>query len=169
MKSPGRAHQAIIFIKRLYRIETQIRQLDDTDRLKMRQEKSTPILNEFKMWLDEQANAVLPKSELGKAMHYTLNNWDALCRYTEAGYLEADNNVAERCMRPVALGKNFLFVGSERAGKAAAIYCSLIESCKLNKVNPLTYMTYVLSSVRNKNITLLLPDEFDQNNRVQIG
>ncbi len=113
---------------------------------------------------------MLPKSALGTAIYYTLNNWDALCRYTEAGYLEADNNFAERCMRPVALGrKNYLFVGSERGGKAAAIYYSLIESCKLNKVNPLTYMTYVLSNVRNKNITLLLPDEFDQNSLAQIG
>lgn len=170
MKTPGRAHQAIAFIKRLYRIEKQIRQLSDEERLNIRQEKSIPVLNEFKIWLDEQANAVLPKSELGKAMYYTLNNWDALCRYTEAGYLEADNNFAERCMRPVALGrKNFLFVGSERGGKAAAIYYSLIESCKLNQVNPLTYMTYVLSKVRNKNITLLLPDEFDQNNLAEIG
>lgn len=170
MKAPGRAHQAIAFIKRLYRIETQIRHTSDAERLAMRQEKSLPILNEFKIWLDEQANAVLPKSAMGNAVHYTLKNWTALCRYTEAGYLEADNNVAERCMRPVALGrKNYLFVGSERGGRAAAIYYSLIESCKLNKVNPLTYMTTVLSQVRNHQVTLLLPDEFNESNITQIG
>lgn len=77
-----------------------------------------------------------------------------LCRYTEAGYLEPDNNYAERCLRPVALGSNFLFVGSERAGRAAAIYYSLVASCKGNKVNPLTYMTYVLSHVGDKRVTL---------------
>ena len=65
--------------------------------------------------------------------------------------------------------KAFLFVGSERAGRAATIYYSPVESCKLNKVNPLTYLTYVLSNVRNKQITLLTPDEFTASNMTQIG
>jgi transposase len=73
-------------------------------------------------------------------------------------------------MRPVALGrKNYFFVGSKCGGKAAALYYSLIESCKLNKVNPLTYMTYLLSNARNKNITLPMPHEFNQTNIAQIG
>ncbi len=170
MKIPGRAHVALRFIRKLYRIERKIKLLTDAERLHARQEKSVPVLHQFKAWLDTQINAGLPKSALGKAMLYTLKNWDALCRYTEQGFLEADNNFAERCMRPVALGrKNYLFVGSERGGKAAAIYYSLIESCKANKINPLTYMTYLLSNVRNKNITLQLPDEFDQNDITQIG
>ncbi len=170
LKTPGRPHEALRFINRLYRIERDIKTVSDVERQQQRQQKSIPILNQFKTWLDLQANAVLPKSALGNAVQYALKNWDALCRYTEQGFLEADNNFAEQCMRPVALGrKNYLFVGSERGGKAAAIYYSLIESCKVNKVNPLTYMTYLLSNVRNKNITLLLPDEFDQNNITQIG
>jgi transposase len=107
---------------------------------------------------------------MGTAVNYALKNWEALCRYTEQGFLEADNNFAERCMRPVALGrKNYLFIGSERGGKAAAIYYSLIESCQLNKVNPLSYMTYLLSNVRNKNITLSMPHEFNAVNITQIG
>jgi len=78
------------------------------------------------------------------------------------GYLEPDNNFAEQCLGPVAVGrKAFLFVGSERAGHAAEIYYSLMEGCKLNKVNPLTYMTYLLSHVRNKQIMLKLPHEFN--------
>lgn len=170
MKAPGRAHEALRFIGKLYSIERQIKALPDAERQQQRREKSTPVLNQFKAWLDIQANAVLPKSALGNAVQYSLKNWDALCRYTEQGFLEADNNFAERCMRPIALGrKNFLFVGSERGGRAAAIYYSLMESCKANKINPLTYMTYLLSNVRNKNVTLLLPDEFDQNNITQIG
>jgi hypothetical protein len=144
-----------------YRIERQIRSLSDEQRLQQRQAHAIPILQEFKVWLDIQANAVLPKSALGNAVQYTLKNWEALCRYTEAGYLEPDNNYAEQCLRPVAVGrKAFLFVGSERAGRAAAIYYSLVESCKANKVNPLTYLTYVLSNVRNKQVTLLTPDEY---------
>ena len=128
----------------------------------MRQDQSRKVLAQFKSWLDVEVNGVLPKSALGNAIGYTLKNWEALCRYTEQGFLEADNNFAERCMRPVALGrKNYLFVGSERGGKAAALYYSLIESCKLNKVNPITYMTYLLSNVHNKAITLPLPHEFN--------
>ena len=170
MKTPGRAHKAIAFITQLYAIERQIRQIKDHDKLVHRQSQSKNTLAQFKAWLDIEVNGVLPKSAMGNAIHYALKNWDALCRYTEHGFLEADNNFAERCMRPVALGrKNYLFVGSERAGKAAAIYYSLIESCKLNQVNPLTYMTYLLSNARNKAMTLLMPHEFNQTNITQIG
>jgi len=170
MKTPCRAHKAIAFIKQLYAIERQIRQIKDHVKLVHRQSQSKNTLTQFKAWLDVEVNGVLPKSALGNAIGYSLKNWDALCRYTEHGFLEVDNNFAERCMRPVALGrKNYLFVGSERAGKAAAIYYSLIESCKLNQVNPLTYMTYLLRNARNKAITLLMPHEFSQNNLTQIG
>jgi transposase len=170
MKTPGRAHTAIAYIKKLYAIESQIRRLKDDEKLKQRQAQSRKVLEQFKAWLDIEVHAVLPKSILGNAICYTLKNWDALCRYTEQGFLEADNNFAERCMRPVALGrKNYLFVGSERGGKAAALYYSLIESCKLNKVNSLTYMTYLLSNVRNKSTTLPMPHEFNQTNTAQIG
>ena len=170
MKEPGRAHEAIAYIQQLYRIERQIRPLTDAERHEHRQRRSVPLLNAFKAWLDVQVNAVLPKSALGTAVLYTLKNWDALCRYTDQGYLEPDNNYAERCLRPVALGrKNFLFVGSERAGRAAAIYYSLVESCKVNKVNPLTYLTYVLGNVRNKQVTLVTPDEFTASNITHIG
>ena len=134
------------------------------------QARSVPILNAFKAWLDIQVHAVLPKSALGNAVLYTLRNWDALCRYTDAGYLEPDNNYAEQCLRPVALGrKNFLFVGSERAGHAAAIYYSLVESCKVNQVNPLTYLTYVLSRVRDETFTIQTPDEFTVSNIAHVG
>jgi hypothetical protein len=120
-----------------------------------------PILADFKVWLDVQAQAVLPKSGLGEAVGYALRHWEALCRYTEAGHLEASNNFAERCMRPVALGrKAFLFVGSERAGQAAAMYYSIIESCRLNRVNPLTYLTHVLTHIRDRTVSLPTPDEF---------
>jgi transposase len=102
MKLPGRAHEALAFIRALYRVERQSRQLTDDDRRQQRQERSVPILTQFKAWLDEQIHAVLPKSALGNAIVYTLRNWAALCRYTQHGHLEADNNYAERCMRPVA-------------------------------------------------------------------
>jgi transposase IS66 family protein len=96
MKTEGRAHEALRFIRALYRIERQIRSLSDAERHEHRQLRSLPVLESFKVWLDVQANAVLPKSSLGNAVQYALKNWQALTRYTECGYLEADNNFAER-------------------------------------------------------------------------
>jgi hypothetical protein len=113
---------------------------------------------------------VLPKDTFGIAVNYALKHWEALTNFTKAGHLDASNNYAERCMRTVAVGrKAFLFVGSERAGHAAAIYYSLVESCKANKVNPLTYLTYVLANARNKSITLPTPDEFTASNIAHVG
>lgn len=94
----------------------------------------------------------------------------ALPHFTKAGHLEASNNYAERCMRPVAVGrKAFLFVGSERAGHAAAIYYSLVESGMANRVNPLAYLAYVLGNARNKSVTLPTPDEFTASNISDVG
>lgn len=88
-------------------------------------------------------------------------HWSALTRFTEAGHLDASNNCAVRCMRAVAVGRNaFLFIGSQRAGHAAAIYYSLVESCKANSVNPFTYLTYIFSNARNQATQLPTPDEF---------
>ena len=90
-----------------------------------------------------------------------MNHWSALTRFTEAGHLDASHNDAERCMRAVAVGrKAFLFVGSERAGHAAAIYYPLVESCKANSLNPVTYLTYIFSNARNRAVQLPAPDEF---------
>lgn len=161
LKNPGRPHEALAFYKALFRIERQIKGLTDNERLRVRQERTVPVLTRFKAWLDNAVHSVLPKDSLGEAVHYALKHWTALTRFTEAGHLDASNNFAERCMRAVAIGrKAFLFVGSERAGHAAAIYYSLVESCKANKVNPLTYLTYILSNTRNRAIVLPTPDEF---------
>jgi transposase len=106
MKHPDRPHVAIGFIKKLYRIERQIRSLNDEERCQQRQAQSVSVLKAFKAWLDIQAHAVLPKSALGRAVFYALKNWDALCRYTEQGYLEPDNNFAEQSLRPVAVERS---------------------------------------------------------------
>jgi hypothetical protein len=154
----------------LFRIERRIKDLSDEARLQERQRHSVPLLNQFKAWLDHAVHTVLPKDSLGIAVNYALKHWDALTTFIKAGHLDASNNYAERCMRPVAVGrKAFLFVGSERAGHAAAIYCSLVESCKANKVNPLTYLTYVLANARNKSITLPTPDEFTASDIAHVG
>jgi len=87
----------------------------------------------------------------------------ALTRFAEVGYLDTSNNYAERCMTAVAVGrKAFFFVGSERAGHAAAIYYSLVESCKANAVNPLTYLAYIVSNARNKAVQSPTPTELSE-------
>ena len=103
------------------------------------------MLAEFRLWLEGSLRALLPKSPTAGAIGYALSNWTALNRYTDSGILDIDNNACERAMRPVALGrKNFLFVGSDRGGRAAAIAYSLIQTCKLQGVEPFTYLTDVL-------------------------
>ena len=108
-----------------------------------RQEHSVAILEEFKTWLDGEIESkrILPKSVLRKAFTYTLNQWDALCRYTEQGYLSFDNNTAERLVKIPAIGrKNFLFVGSPRGGRSAAMLYSLVSSAKANGVEPFAWL-----------------------------
>jgi transposase len=170
LEKPGRPHQALAFYRELFRTERRIKDLSDEERLQERQLHSVPLLNQFKAWLDNAVHTVLPKDSFGIAVNYALKHWEALTAFTPAGHLDISNNYAERCMRSLALGrKAFLFVGSERPGHAAAIYYSLVESCKANKVNPLTYLTYVLGHARNKSITLPTPDEFAASNIAYVG
>lgn len=165
LKTPGRPDEALAFYREIFRIERQIKGLTDEERLRARQERTVPLLVKFKAWLDTAVHSVLPKDSLGEAVHYALKHWGALTRFTEAGDLDASNNYAERCMRAVAVGrKAFLFVGSERAGHAAAIYYSLVESCKANRANPLIYVTHILRNVRNRAAQLPTPDEFAELN-----
>jgi transposase len=107
---PPRAHQALAWISLLYKVEEEAREqgLDDAQRHALRQEKSRPILEKLKEWLDhEDQQRVLPKSPIGEAIGYARNHWGALERYLEAGFLEIDNGASERAMKPVALGRNY--------------------------------------------------------------
>ena len=147
VKTPGRAHEGVRWIRALYRIERRIKALSIKERFKARQQDSIPLLKAFHAWLLQQSASVLPKSPLGDAIFYALNRWDALTEYCNAGELEIDNNRAERFMRPIALGrKNYLFVGNETAGHAAAKLYSLVETCQVNGINPLAYLTDALST-----------------------
>ncbi len=176
-KTPTRAHSAVQRINALYRLERQWKALSEEERKQQRKDKSQPLLDELHEWLENQANAVLPKSALGKAFSYTLKNWDALYRYSTTGHLNIDNNWAEQSMRPIALGrKNYLFVGSETAGHNAAILYSLVETCKANKINPLSYLTYVLEELPNlgrhpqlETLAALLPYTAANSERFKLG
>ena len=130
-------------IARLYQLEQQATAAQATreTRCALRQQHALPLLAQIRTWLDEQAGHVLPKSPVGQALHYTLNQWDALQRYTEDGWLAIDNNLSERTVKLCAIGrKNWLFVASPTGGRRAAILFSLIASAKANQVEPWAWL-----------------------------
>ena len=114
-------------------------------RRELRQTQALPVLNKIKAWLDARVLDALPKSPLGEAVTYALNQWAALLRFTENGALEIDNNTAENALRPIALGrKNYLFLGNDQGGRRAAILYSLIRTCERHGVNAWEYLRDVL-------------------------
>jgi transposase len=143
----ARALYAIEEIRKLYEVERIIEQekLVGEERRKIRQERSRPVLEAFKKWLDEQLLQVLPKSPIGQAMQYARGQWEALNRYVEVEFLGIDNGAAERALRGISLGrKNYMFLGSEGGGEWAAMMYSLIHSCQLNGVDPYAYLKDLL-------------------------
>jgi transposase len=161
-----RAHQALAYYAQLYILERGATDagLDDIGRWRMRQDLSVPILDKFHGWLEEQRAQVLPKSPMAEAIGYALNNWTALKRYTDAGYLSIDNNIAEREMKRIAIGrKNWLFVGSDKGGRAAAILFSFTSTCHRLGVEPWAYLQDVLTRLPTtpaERLAELLPDRW---------
>lgn len=155
--------QALQMIQDLYAIERDGRDLTPEERHAMRQAQSVPILARFKTWLDNQKVVSLPKSPLGKAVTYALNNWNALCTFTTNGALSVDNNRSERALRAMAVGrKNWLFVGSRDGGRTAAIIASMIATCKEHNIHPRIYLSDVLTRLAcgEQNLDALLPDQW---------
>ena len=154
------ATEALSMIRTLYAIEKEAAELTPEERRKLRLKKAAPKLALFKRWLNRQRLTSLPKSPLGKAVTYALNNWKALCRYLCDGELSIDNNPSERALRAVAIGrKNWLFAGSREGGKNAAILSSLIATCKQYNVNPQQYLTDILNRLASgeRDFEKLLP------------
>jgi len=146
-KSPV-AQEALRRIGELYDIERDIRGWQPEDRRRVRNERSRPLLESLKQWLEETLVQLSPKSETAKAVRYALRLWDALMRYVDDGRLEIDNNAAERELRAVVLGRrNYLFAGSDSGGESAAAIYSLIGTAKLNDVEPEAYLREVLSRI----------------------
>ena len=152
------AETAIAWIRRLYAIETELRQrcAGEWSSLPLaerhahiaaeRQAKSRPLLADFHAWLETEAPRVLPKNPVREGFDYALRHWTALCRYTEHGALDIDNGEAERALRGLALGrKNWLFQASERGGRAAAIHASFVASCLRHKIDPFAYLRDVFA------------------------
>lgn len=142
--------QALAYIRLLYDVENEAKGLSAPQRQGLRQEKSAPRLEQFKTWLESQqasrGGPVLPKSPMGQAIVYALNQWDALCVYTTDGDLAIDNNASENALRRVAIGRNnWMFCGSDNGGNTAAILFSLMATCQRHRVNPFAYLRDVLT------------------------
>ena len=168
-----RSHQALAYYRQLYELERRAKDFSDAQRLQMRQDLAVPILDQFHTWLEAQRPEVLPKSPMGEAMGYALNNWAALVRYTEAGFLAIDNNVAEREMKRIAIGrKNWLTVGSPRGGQTAAVLFSFTSTCQRLGVEPWAYLQDVLTRLPTTpagQLGDLLPDHWQAARRTKMA
>ena len=160
------ADQALQRIAALYAIEAGIRGQPPDARRRERQARAGPLLDELHAWFTGLKAKVSAKSELAKAINYSLKRWKALTRYRDDGRIEIDNNAAERALRGVALGRgNYLFMGSDAGGERAAAIYSLVETAKLNGLDPQAYLQDVLTRIADhpiNRIDELLPWNFAQ-------
>lgn len=149
----------------LYAIEAQIRGRPPDQRRDVRQARAAHIVTALHAWLKEQLSTFSRKSLMAEAIGYALNQWQALTRYIDDGEIEIDNSAAERSLRGVALGrKNYLFMGSDRGGERAATMYSLMETAKLNGVNPEAYLRKLLTVIADypvNRVSDLLPWKLD--------
>jgi transposase len=135
-------------IAALFAIEGHIRGRPPNLRAAARREHAQPRLDRLKSYLDIQITRISGKSDLAEAIRYTLSRWKALTRYVREGRLEMSNNAAERAMKPPVIGrKNYLFCGSDAGGQRAACMYTIMESAKMNGINPQAYLTDVLSRI----------------------
>ena len=142
------ALEALQRIAALYQIEADIRGMTPEVRRAEREARASPLLADLYAWLRATVRETSKKSELARAISYTLSRWEALTRYCKDGRIEIDNNAAERALRAVALGrKNFLFAGSDAGGKRAAAFYSLIGTAKLNGLDPEAYLREVFTRI----------------------
>lgn len=142
------ADQALKRIAALYAVEADIRGQPPEERRRVRQARAGPLLQELNAWLGAMVGRVSAKSEFAAAIGYSLTRWKALTRYVDDGRIEIDNNPAERALRGISLGrKNYLFMGSDAGGERAAAIYSLVETAKLNGLDPEHYLREVLGRI----------------------
>ena len=145
-----RAHAMLALIGKLYDVEREAKQneLSASATKELRQQHSKPILDEISPRLNEWSIELLPKSPIGQAVSYARTQWEALNRYFDDGDLDIDNNLSERVVRIVAIGrKNWMFAGSDAGAERAAIIYSLVATCKLCHIDPFAYLRDILDCV----------------------
>lgn len=144
------AREALDRIGALYDIEAQISGRPAADRHAVRQEHSRPRVEAFRIWAEEQLRHISGKSDLARAFRYALNRWSSFCLFLSDGRVAIDNNPAERAMRPIGIGrKNWLFAGNDAGGETLAKAMTLIESVKLNGLDPQAYLSDVLARIHD--------------------
>ncbi len=140
--------QGVSKIKKLYKIEKDIRHLSNEEKYKQRQLKSKPLLESFKTWLDDQRKKVIPTSTAGKAINYAFNEWQYLIEYINNGEINISNIMVENAIRPFVIGKkNWLFSSTVAGAQASAMYYSLIETAKVNGLDPFDYFNKMLEAL----------------------
>jgi len=142
----GAAHEGMKYIRRLYEVEREFRGKDLSPQqfVDKRREKVEPIFAEFSSWLKKKQCTVVPSSLLGKAVAYTINEWDVLSRYLDRWEISPENNAVENSVRPFVVGRrNWLFSGASRGAKASCAIFSLIETAKHNGLDLFGYLSYV--------------------------
>ena len=168
-KSEGIAHNAVALIAKLYVIEKHIKEnnYDMENTFSYRQKNAKPILAKIKDLLDDSIHKVLPKSALGQAVSYCLNQWHKLVRYIDDGRLEIDNGLTERAIKPFVIGrKNWMFSDSVAGVKAGQIIYSIIETCIAHEVEPYAYLRHVIAKLPTQKsiaeIEKLMPYNIDK-------
>ncbi|PLX34196.1 MAG: transposase [Hyphomicrobiales bacterium] len=150
------AEEAIKRIAKFYGVEKEARGRSPSERGAIRQRKAKPVFDDLETWLHAQLPKISGKSPLARAIRYALSRMPKTRPYLDNGFLELDNNTCERAVKPVALGrKNWMFAGSQRGGKAMAVAFTLIETAKLNGVDPQAWLTDVLSRIADHKINKL--------------
>jgi transposase len=148
--SGSRAQEAINQIRQLFDIERQIKRCTPEERLTLRNQRSRKIAENFHEWLLEIGPGILPKSLLGTAVTYGLNQWENLVRFLEDGRIELHNNRAERSIKPFVIGrKNWLFANTPKGARASATIYSIIETAKENRLNPYAYLNHLFEILPN--------------------
>lgn len=149
-KKPTTARIGLDYCNELFKIERGLKEATSEERHAGRQKQSRPVLDAFSAWLHEQSGLVLPKSALGKAVRYCLNQWGKLVVFLEDGNVELDNNRCERSIKPFVIDrKNFLFSNTPRGARASAITFSLVETAKENGLDPQLYLQHLFERLPN--------------------
>lgn len=166
----ARAEMALLWIQQLYKIERDSQNLNVEQRKELRLEKALPILNTFFKWAAGQKAKVLPKSQIGKAINYSIERYETLMAYLNNGNLHIDNNAIENSIRPIAIGrKNYLFANNHESAQRAAIIYTFMAICKKHNVNPYQWLKNTLITIDQTNIQNLesiLPQNFNKQDAV---
>jgi hypothetical protein len=152
----GRAEYVLSLYRSIHKYEGKYKNMTASERKAQRKKHTKPLLTHLKEWIEEQAIIALPKSPIGKAMSYTLNQWHKIIRVLEDGRLEIDNNLIENKIRPLALGrKNYLFAGNHDATQRIAMMYTFFATCKANNVNPYLWLKHTLDVIPDHKVNEL--------------